>query len=398
LKNNRYLGYTTSYGRKNIINQLSGSKDLREDIIIPNTHPPILDKEVFLKAQEIFEKRRVTPGKGKPKPLTRRLKCGVCGANYNVSRTLKNDSLWRCNNQHNDQNLCSSPAIYESDVLVFFEKAANLRFSSLSSTSLNKILSLLKNIDETDSIEEERISFYKRIQDIKRNSIGVSMESQSLLLESIEAEFLAFENNAAKLEEDHPLRENLLSILTSGSSFYTWTDFTLKMVRGLLREILIFDKSSALLYWADGAVTPLGNPPLTWPIRPIEENFRKAEASGGRFQTLSKQQFSLMPPMVVSTKHNPLIPKTIDSVNKLRVAAYCRTSTQQEKQEKSLAIQVSYFINMIIGNNKWTLVDIYADDGITGTNISKRLDFNRMIQDCHKGKIDLIITKSISRL
>lgn len=82
---------------------------------------------------------------------------------------------------------------------------------------------------------------------------------------------------------------------------------------------------------------------------------------------------------------------------KKKVAAYCRVSTDQEEQLSSYENQVSYYTEMITNNPEYELVDIYADEGITGTNTKKRDEFNRMIDDCRLGKIDIIITKSISR-
>lgn len=83
--------------------------------------------------------------------------------------------------------------------------------------------------------------------------------------------------------------------------------------------------------------------------------------------------------------------------DKIRVAAYCRVSTDQEEQEKSFDNQVNYYTEYIKKKPEYELVDIYTDEGISGTNTKKRDGFNRMIADCEAGKIDLVITKSISR-
>ena len=82
---------------------------------------------------------------------------------------------------------------------------------------------------------------------------------------------------------------------------------------------------------------------------------------------------------------------------KKRVCAYCRVSTAQEEQESSFESQVKYYTQYINNKADWMLVDIYADEGITGTNTTKRKDFLKMIDDCMAGKIDMIITKSVSR-
>lgn len=80
-----------------------------------------------------------------------------------------------------------------------------------------------------------------------------------------------------------------------------------------------------------------------------------------------------------------------------RVAAYCRVSTDKEEQEHSFETQKLMYTDMIMMKPNWQMAGIYADEGITGTIAKKRPDFMRMIEDCRKGKIDLIITKSVSR-
>lgn len=82
---------------------------------------------------------------------------------------------------------------------------------------------------------------------------------------------------------------------------------------------------------------------------------------------------------------------------KLRVAAYCRVSTDSDEQATSYEAQIEHYTEYISKNPDWVLAGIFADDGISGTNTKKREEFNRMIDECHAGNIDMIITKSISR-
>ena len=86
-----------------------------------------------------------------------------------------------------------------------------------------------------------------------------------------------------------------------------------------------------------------------------------------------------------------------NTVRKLRVAAYCRVSTEEEEQQGSFEIQTLYYTEKINSTPEWEVAGIYADDGISGVHTKKRDGFNQMIQDCKKRKIDLILTKSISR-
>ena len=81
----------------------------------------------------------------------------------------------------------------------------------------------------------------------------------------------------------------------------------------------------------------------------------------------------------------------------LKVAAYCRVSTELEEQQNSYQAQIDYYTDKISSNKKWRMAGIFADEGISGTQAKKRPEFIRMIRLCERGKIDLIITKSISR-
>lgn len=82
--------------------------------------------------------------------------------------------------------------------------------------------------------------------------------------------------------------------------------------------------------------------------------------------------------------------------DKIRIAAYCRVSTDSEDQQNSLMTQMRYYENFLADSETERLVSVYADEGITGTRMDKREEFQRMLKDCRRGKIDRIIVKSIS--
>lgn len=83
--------------------------------------------------------------------------------------------------------------------------------------------------------------------------------------------------------------------------------------------------------------------------------------------------------------------------SRLKVAAYCRVSTDQEEQESSYEAQISYYTEKIGNNPEWQMAGIFADEGITGTQAKKRPEFLKMIQKCRQRKINVILTKSLSR-
>ena len=84
-------------------------------------------------------------------------------------------------------------------------------------------------------------------------------------------------------------------------------------------------------------------------------------------------------------------------IRKLRVAAYCRVSTELEQQQSSYDIQIEYYTRHIMQNPNWIFAGVFADDGRSATNTFRRDDFNQLMDQCMKGKVDMVITKSISR-
>ena len=96
--------------------------------------------------------------------------------------------------------------------------------------------------------------------------------------------------------------------------------------------------------------------------------------------------------------------RTVTAINaampqerKIRTAAYCRVSSDSADQLHSFSAQVRYYTRLIGDNERMELVDIYADEGISGTKTKNRDDFCRLINDCKNGKIDRVLTKSVSR-
>ena len=82
---------------------------------------------------------------------------------------------------------------------------------------------------------------------------------------------------------------------------------------------------------------------------------------------------------------------------KKRVCAYCRVSTDSREQQNSFIAQTAYYEELISKRSDWQYVGVYADEARSGTKLQKRDDFLRMIKDCEAGKIDMIITKSVTR-
>lgn len=102
-------------------------------------------------------------------------------------------------------------------------------------------------------------------------------------------------------------------------------------------------------------------------------------------------------PSVIVIPAKPELSQARAVRRQLRVAAYCRVSTDSEEQLTSYEAQKNYYTDKIMTNPDWTMAGIYADEGITGTSARKRPEFLRMIRKCRQKKIDLVLVKSISR-
>ena len=100
---------------------------------------------------------------------------------------------------------------------------------------------------------------------------------------------------------------------------------------------------------------------------------------------------------VTKIEANPLMSKRKDVNRMMRVAAYCRVSTDEEDQLNSYRAQIAYYTDLIAKNPNWQFAGVYADEGITGTSMKKRKNFSRLMKDCEKGKVDYILVKSTSR-
>lgn len=127
--------------------------------------------------------------------------------------------------------------------------------------------------------------------------------------------------------------------------------------------------------------------------RSKEVDWRKIEKNRIS-ETIDKNRRGERKVRVIPPRNNKFAHQNLEII---RVAAYCRVSTLDEMQMGSFEMQIQHFKKIIESNPQYELVDIYADEGISGTSVKKRIGFQKMIEDAKAGKIDLILTKSISR-
>ena len=133
----------------------------------------------------------------------------------------------------------------------------------------------------------------------------------------------------------------------------------------------------------------------------IERARHKSEKSSRREEEKQRIQDTIEKNRSGERKGKVIMPErklyAYQEASKVRVAAYCRVSTAEEAQVGSFEMQVQHFKSVIETNPNYELVKIYTDEGISGTSIDRRKGFQDMMTDAENGKIDLILTKSISR-
>jgi DNA invertase Pin-like site-specific DNA recombinase len=202
----------------------------------------------------------------------------------------------------------------------------------------------------------------------------------------------------------------------------------IEYMRGWIKEITIYSLNDYKIHWIDGKNTEIGScisikPELEEPL--VDENLKELQIKGsfavnkitlekgGDIQSKegvmipavkekpkSEKKSDVMFLNIKKQINNSVVMHTtvpIPSKKKLRVAAYIRVSTESDQQEISLKTQYTYFLYYILRDPQYILADIYIDDGKSGLTTKGRTEFNRLIDDCIASKVDLIITKSISR-
>ena len=156
-------------------------------------------------------------------------------------------------------------------------------------------------------------------------------------------------------------------------------EFDEELYRKLIKQIVVYkDDSVRVIFPNNNSIK-------------IATGIYKIRKGADMPQTAVKKKVSMIPA-------KPQYDRSIKlSEKKLRVAAYCRVSTELEEQESSYEAQVEYYTRKIEETDNWKMAEIYADDEKSATNTKKRDDFNAMIKDALDGKIDMILTKSVSR-
>ena len=430
LTNISYTGdaLTRKTTRDLISNETRPSEGIRDQYLIENHHPPIISKAIFSAVQERITEKHVnqSPRSIRINPLAKRVQCGNCG--YALHKSYSDPwNYFKCSSSRTSIYLCTTPTIREDVMLEMMLEALKKRFDTENKNILKILSRFLIRINQNDHFEFHRLKALTQIQ-LAKSLRGVKFNDEDITL--MEQEYQQFEKRLEKIEDDRKYRIAAIEWLEKINDFNDFKEtMNLEYMRAWITDLVIYSKDDFKVYWVDGVDTEMG---CCIPIEQESEPFL-------RFKSNDKLQLSpselanqnIIPEQIISREGGDsydkeegrmIADRTMESASlvksirkqltssvvmqtnvpvvrkeKIKVAAYVRVSTEQEQQLISLKTQYSYYLYLILKNPHYDFAGIYMDEGKSGTTTKGRSEFKRMIDDCSEGKIDLIITKSISR-
>jgi DNA invertase Pin-like site-specific DNA recombinase len=432
LSNIAYTGNakTRKITRDLMSNKRRSSEGIRDQYFIENHHPAIISQEVFDRVQEgrNKNKKESKPQSSMPHPLSKRIQCGNCG--QSVTRNRINPwNYFKCVSAITSKSLCSLPTIREDLMVQMMLKAFRVKFDIEDPKLIKMLQRMLIRINQNDYFEFHRLKALTQIQLAKRlRDIQFTDED----INQMERDYAKFENRLVEIEDDRKYRLDSINWLENIKTFEEFSEkATIEYMRAWILSMDIYSKDDYKVYWIDGKETEVG---ICKPIKPnikesssevypkgdfvvdiepefeIVQNNQTTLEKGGDLNYVDEEDANMIaerklePNLMVKNIQKQLSNSVVMWTNvpvirekKLKVAAYVRVSTELEQQKTSIKTQYSYYLYLILKDPRYILADIYIDDGKSGRSTENRVEFKRMIEDCKAQKIDLIITKSISR-
>lgn len=426
LSNVSYTGdvLTRKRTRDLMSNKIRSSEGVRDQYLIENHHPTIISKEIYELAnsrrkKNVKKKKTTSPSCG-PNPLSKRVLCGNCKSSFLRTR-YSPWSYFKCVTSTLKNELCPTPTIRDDYMISLMLRGVEERFKIEELRSIKMLQRMLVRINQNDHFEFHRLKALTQIQ-LAKSLRGIQYSDE--MIERMEKDYHRFEKRLAEIEDDRQYRLDAIQWLDKVNSYQEFKDqATIELLRAWILEMVIYSKEDYQITWVDGEETIIGDclasaPEVEVPKRKyylrkspeieVLEPSRITSAEGGdetqeeEFEVLAERK--LESDMVVKKikkqlSSSVLMQTSIPAVreDKLKVAAYVRVSTELEHQKTSIKTQYSYYLFLILKDPRYTLAGIYMDDGKSGRTTDDRPEFKRMIDDCRSGKIDLIVTKSISR-
>ncbi|WP_176371488.1 recombinase family protein [Litchfieldia alkalitelluris] len=421
LTNVTYTGSKLTRVRTKDIFTNKTTKNIRDQISIANCHSPIISVDVFEQVQkrleEIKPKKNYTGPKGKKHCLSGRMNCHRCS--YRLSNyPTRGVNYWKCNTS--DIGVCDLTSIREDILREMLLEGLKQKFNMESPSVFHKLKKALQDINQKDHFEFHRLRWMAELELAKAEQGDLA---------KLEQEYQAFEKHTARIEDDRPYRNQTLSWLEDVQTVDEFLEqVTIDQLRAWVMGVEIYSTNDYRIEWVDGTETVIGEMPekdgkgisTESPIKKKPQKQKEQEplyeiidANGhlkGRgeesMQTLMEREVIKIEP-----KEGKSMLKTIEAnlnglpstatanpvTKPLRTAAYCRVSTDKEEQLTSYKTQVAYYTYLILKDPRYEFAGIFADEGISGKSLKNRTDFKKLMDECSRGNVDLILCKSISR-
>ena len=414
----------------------------RNQFLIENCHPAIISKEVYEKAQRMIKhkKRRIKPYKKKRlRALSDRMYCGRCGKKILVQEGA-NEDRWRCTAA--GYKLCDFKSIPERKIKEMMLGAYDSRYDLNSNHLIKTLKNIITQINENDHFEFHRLKYLADIEILRQSDQAETQLEELLLI------YKTFEEKVVKIEDDRGYRNLALDFLNSVKMDRELIEkIEVDHMRALISGLKIYSEDDYIIIWFDEKETVFGDCKRYGKPKLLTEGIELYEPKVSGFkvegpvtleqkksnQDNDKENKRIDLPVIQKTKGEDYLGSnsTMEVIpveagraaitmrniyqglgqfntckvsnskgknkKKLSVAAYCRVSTELEEQQVSLKTQIAYYTYLILKNPEYEFAGIYVDNGISAKEMTRRPELLILLDECRKGKVDLILTKSISR-
>lgn len=402
---------------------------------------------------------KTTTSKKTFSPFAGRIICGYCGnIHYRTTDRVK-AAYWGCKLRVGHKELCPTSYIREEVMRDILQRGFEEWFDFGSDRTVKELEKMIERVNKNDHFEFHRLKYLTEIE-IAEHLIGSRFTLEDVEdMRKQYGEFEEKINQIEDDRKYRNWALDWLSEGKDSVAFLT--ELTLELMRAWIVTVTIYSDEDYTIHWINGSETSVGDVELCkrkaedfrksrdakieqtelipGPDATIDneretktlstENLISRASYGtdtknNRIEKLEslhpgegikeygrREEIDVALPQVTQIDHQQHMqlmsrihknvkdnnhPK-IETKKKLKVAAYIRVSTDKEEQETSLKTQIAFYTYAILKNPEYQFAGIYVDEGITGTSTRHREGFNRMIADCKAGKIDLILTKSLSR-
>ncbi len=391
-----------------------------DSITIENTHPAIISIDVFDRVQEKIGSPNPSPRKQpahkEPHAFQKQVICQHCGKHIRVLRR-RSGNIWRCNSRK--ANVCEGPELKEHQLRTMMLEAFKLKFLTDEHVQISTLKKILTVANQQDHFEFHRLKWLTEME------MARDTHTDEEMVEKEEA-YRAFEEHIESVEDGRPYRTSTIQWLDTISDMEAFYEqITLEHFRAWAIGVSVTTEQDYEVTWLDGTVTTIGSPIKEVKPSPNEGHQTEKEVTSelkllndkgelikadneARKSSIPKREVQVIEPnnskailntIEASMEGVKKLPSSqLNTKDPLRTAAYCRVSTDRLEQQSSFKTQVAYYTYLILKNPNYQFAGIYADEGISGRSMKNRDELNRLIQDCERNRIDVVLVKSISRL